>query len=437
MSGDWTPKEGDATDETEPLMAPDDEDDDDENSMGYSDDSASLSDAYFFPQSDDDLARPGMRRQSQQQQQQYPIASYYGSMGERATSPLWVAGSIQEDAELQAAQYTGSDLRTAEQGMLGKKERRRQRKLQKHMQRMVHKQREQVARERAVTMVRGQPQELNSWQDSFFAVLFLVQLVVVILLALRFGFGVILFKDSSSWGPYIGPNGNFHWQHAHNRSLSSSNSTTSTANITTTHTNFSSLNTNAATDDYVDLSTQPSTAVYSDDSFTIDYKNVIALVGITGFYACVLTYLSFGFMLILARSLITIMLVFSIIVSLGWGMIGLTLDPYGIISIMGFSALLLTLGHVRCFGQLLLGMPLVSHMPVHRPCTIGIAFLLQPQISTRRSVRCAARPISRSWASGASSSPLAGVCFGVWRLWALSIATIRRIVTRMTIANHM
>ena len=80
-------------------------------------------------------------------------------------------------------------------------------------------------------------------------------------------------------------------------------------------------------------------------SFTIDYKNVLALTFFTGLYACVLAYLSFGFMLIIARSLIQIMLIFSIVVALGWGLIGLSLDPYGVIADMGFGAFLLTLGY--------------------------------------------------------------------------------------------
>ena len=80
-------------------------------------------------------------------------------------------------------------------------------------------------------------------------------------------------------------------------------------------------------------------------SFTIDYRNAIALIGVSGLYACVLSYLSFGFMLIMSRALIQVTLVFSIILALAWGMIGLTIDPYGIISVMGFGALLLTLGY--------------------------------------------------------------------------------------------
>ena len=90
---------------------------------------------------------------------------------------------------------------------------------------------------------------------------------------------------------------------------------------------------------------QSSIPIWHPTSFTIDYRNVIALVGISGFYACILSYLSFGFMLIMSRALIQVTLVFSVLLALAWGMLGLTIDPYGIISIMGFVALLLTLGY--------------------------------------------------------------------------------------------
>lgn len=88
-----------------------------------------------------------------------------------------------------------------------------------------------------------------------------------------------------------------------------------------------------------------STSFWRHKSFTIDYRNAISVIGISGFYACILSYLSFGFMLIMSRALIQVTLVFSILLALAWGMLGLTINPYGIISIMGFGALLLTLGY--------------------------------------------------------------------------------------------
>jgi hypothetical protein len=81
-------------------------------------------------------------------------------------------------------------------------------------------------------------------------------------------------------------------------------------------------------------------------SFAIDYQNVITVFCVSGIYACVLSYLSFGFMLIIARSLIQITLIFSVLLALLWGLCGMTLlDPYKVITIMGFSAFLLALGY--------------------------------------------------------------------------------------------
>jgi hypothetical protein len=329
----------------------------------YSDDSASLSDAYFHPQSDDDLARPkgvdlarpkGVRMVGEReldpltagQGQQYPMAlasyTWYGSVdpAERSTSPLWVSGPIQEDSEAVPPCGTGPEHRSLIAGdafknklkKVGGKERRR-RKQRKHRAKTA-------ARERAVAQVRGKPQEVTSWQDFVFAVLFVIQFVIVVLCAFRFGFGVISFKDENiSWSHSIRESKDrFHWQTrsvahlAQNASINDLEYSDDSTMHTTTHT--SSLH-------QMFLASN----VTSGDSFTIDYQNVIALVGISGFYACILAYITFGFMLILARSLIQITLIFSIVLALAWGLVGLVLDPYGMISVVAFAALLLTLGY--------------------------------------------------------------------------------------------
>lgn len=116
------------------------------------------------------------------------------------------------------------------------------------------------------------------------------------------------------------------------------------------HSSKKSIAGSASTQQDPGQASSPSTTTappsFGPSSFTIDYRNAIALLGVSGFYACILSYLSFGFMLIMSRALIHVTLVFSIILSLAWGMLGLrTIDPYGLISIMGFGALLLTLGY--------------------------------------------------------------------------------------------
>jgi hypothetical protein len=328
----------------------------------YSDDSASLSDAYFHPQSDDDLARPKglfMRVGAEHDPltaglPQHPVASWYGSVdaAERSTSPLWVSGPIHEDSE--AMPPFGPNLSLMEGGKTLKKvagKDRRKRKQRKH--RTERRQQEQAARERAVTQVRGKPQEVTRWQDFIFAVLFVIQLVLVVLCAFRFGFGVIRFKEENmSFSHYVRERkGRIHWQtrgvaeltHTHNALNASINELVYTDDAYTapdTHSSAHRIPSSSLSSSSISSST-----LASDDSFTIDYQNVIALVGISGFYACILAYITFGFMLILARSLIQITLIFSVVLALAWGLVGLVLDPYGVISIMAFTAVLLTLGY--------------------------------------------------------------------------------------------
>lgn len=340
----------------------DEEEAGDDSSLGYSDDSASLSDVYFLP--GDDLARPGTYNEPDPYV--FSSGSSYGSMmlspygsvnGSGATlatdrrSPFWLEGAaIQEDAEALPDDSNtlfasiGSEQRlmktSAGSGtslpMTNKERMRRQRKQKRHFQKMQKRLKEQAARERAVSRVRGQPQEVTQWQDAIWAFLFWVQFVTVVLCALRFGFGVINFKNYSD----------FFWdQHDEgHRSLEEAVAETTGMNTNTSLSDilFHAPETSATTDDTLSV-TAPTGS--DSTSFTIDYKNVLALTFFTGLYACVLAYLSFGFMLIIARSLIQIMLIFSIIVALGWGLIGLSLDPYGVIADMGFGAFLLTLGY--------------------------------------------------------------------------------------------
>ena len=320
--------------------------------LGYSDDSASLSDAYFFPQREDLGKQPPSDSLPLLNHQTH----YYGSTQDRSTSPLWMAGPLQEDVEMKEVEngnHSASLMHpssSAENLQSRRRERRKRRRLQRQNQ---QQQRGSLS---VVTQEQQQIQQPHRWKDKWFAVLFLVQLALVCLCSLRYGVSVLLFRDANtSWTAF----GKFRWQQQQQKQQDSAHRLLTKvvvqANVTdSTYTNnmesISTAHSDAHTDDFVDLNEQPSTFVYKNDSsFTIDYHNVIALVGITGFYACVLTYLSFGFMLILARSLIQIMLVFSILLSLAWGMVGLYLDPYGVISVMGFSALLLTLGHVSGF----------------------------------------------------------------------------------------
>ncbi len=382
----------------------------------YSDDSASLSDAYFFP-TDDEMVRPLRYREQDPfhplpinpfHHPNYPLASYYGSMNHAnnpnnsnnssldasnssyqgssnnnssstskphhlhhqhlihsASPPLWVAGSIAEDGSEDFSKIhagpphhqVGGDAVIADASSRARKERRRQRRLNRELR---LKQQQQAARERAVCQIRGQPQQVTTWQDAAYAILFVTQLVVVVVFAIVFGMKMI------QWNAVALEEGDAMIGRAGMQALSGGTRrfrflAALWHNATTGQIQYQddSISNRDAPDDVTlhvrvpssiaHTVTAATTSTSSDDSsifdFTFDYQNVISLVGITGFYACIFTYISFGFMLILARALIQVMLVFSILMSLAWGIIGLTLDPYGVISVMGFAALLLTLGY--------------------------------------------------------------------------------------------
>ena len=402
----------------------------DSSSLGYSDDSASLSDAYFHPQPGDNLTHhygrlvqgygpvnpyqaPGLSFDGSASSGYGSVLPHSNSSNNQGSSLFWLGGPIQEDVETmlpyqntgdssQSAsimsrsnnvivdtgsatgettallptysrsnnsnkQSTKRDRRHRAIGTSGNKQNNRH---HRQLQRLHAKQREHAAREKAVSQIRGQPQELTSWQDPFWAVLFVTQLVLILVCALRFGFGVILFKDNPVWGTspsssvndssfYDGGNtsGQTRYLRFGARGLlanASPSYTNNSAKGISSDDDYTGALQNASLHDI--LFAQDDAFLRSDDvlatdpfvetgSFTIDYKNVLAITFFAGFYACILSYISFGFMLILARSLILIMLIFSILVALAWGIIGLTLDPYGVISVMGFAALLSTLGY--------------------------------------------------------------------------------------------
>lgn len=181
----------------------------------------------------------------------------------------------------------------------------------------------QINRERAVEEIRGTPQDTRKCRDAFFAALFLVQLVLVFFAAARFGSNVVLF-DSGTWVPFQET-----LSHQHAKLFA----TIETAND----------------DQLIHHVYGSSKKQLSSDSahtmFTIDYQTVISLCAIAGLYACLLSMFTVGFMLIIAKSLIQVSLVFSIVLALIWGVIGYALEPHGLVPIMGFVALFLLVAY--------------------------------------------------------------------------------------------
>jgi hypothetical protein len=158
------------------------------------------------------------------------------------------------------------------------------------------KQKEQEQREHLVRQLRGKVQP-DEWHNTLWLALFCVQLVAVAFCAFRFGSMDHFTRSrvSSSTMPITVPN---------NDAPSSSG---------------------------------------AHQSFQIDYATVFEIVGFTGIYAALLSVLTVGLMVILARSLIQSSLVFTMVAALAWAIFGQVVEPYGIISILGFSALALTL----------------------------------------------------------------------------------------------
>jgi hypothetical protein len=166
------------------------------------------------------------------------------------------------------------------------------------------KQREQLARELAVSKIRGQLQETTtttfaSFRDVWCAILFLSQLAIVFYYAFYFGSGnTSVFSIKSPFSP---PN---------------------------------------------------------DDRFLATSQNgpqnnILNLVTMTGCFAGILSYLSFGFMLIVARAVIQIILFVSIILALVWSVLGWTVQQHQestdlisfLIPMLGCCALALAVGY--------------------------------------------------------------------------------------------
>jgi len=153
---------------------------------------------------------------------------------------------------------------------------------------------EQEARENLVRSIRGKVQPENEWKDVIWFIIFLLQFLVVVFYAIRSGIYSVFATNDNDDGDII-------------------------------------IGTTADNDNN------------SNASFHIDYQTVIQLIIILGFFATILSVLTMGFMLILARSLLQTALIFTTVSALGWGLIGLAMKPFYIIPTLGFGALAVTL----------------------------------------------------------------------------------------------
>jgi hypothetical protein len=165
-------------------------------------------------------------------------------------------------------------------------------------------------------------QDSSTCHDSIFAALFLVQLVLVIFCAIHFGSGVVLFDQK--WSPF-------------SRDTQDNDGSRF----------LGTADDDASLSDFVNGIKGPAKQIsQAATSFVLNYQAVMSIVGITGLYASILSLLTVGFMLIIVKSLIQTVLVFCILLSLAWGVIGYALAPqHGLVPIMGFVALILMVGY--------------------------------------------------------------------------------------------
>ena len=181
---------------------------------------------------------------------------------------------------------------------------------------------EHQARELKVRQIRGKSQPpMPTRQDTMWAVIFIIQLLVIISCAIKWGNAMWLAHDGNNT------------QHIGGRSR---------------------LLGKIASDDDVllvqllgsgeeNLIMEP---ILGIPSLSVDYRAVLSTCGICGLYSFILSALTIGFMLIIAKSLIQTALAFSILLALSWGLIGIAIQPsFGIIPVMGFVSLLLTVAY--------------------------------------------------------------------------------------------
>ena len=215
---------------------------------------------------------------------------------------------------------------------------RKKHELRKHKRYLLlqEQQKRQEERERLVAEVRGKHQSPSIRRDRFWLVLFILQLLLVCLFAIKYAF---TFYSPSTNSEQVISNITIELDPAEMPSMlmtgvENDNPAIRSEIIDSPISEFGYNNISGhATEAW-----NPSADV-QDKLFTIDYKNVLSILLISGTYACITSYLSFAFMLILARSIIPIMLVFTLMLFLSWGIFGLTIDTNtgSITSLGGFA----------------------------------------------------------------------------------------------------
>lgn len=322
---------------------------DDDSTLHYSsDESASLSDAYFQPASlSDSYYHPAAARGVSPPMTYSPEDSYhkgaddclpqlpqfplpkYGSFSSQSNhgfadklsdrsvcseeSPLnffykhELSRSIQEEYPQQILNSNSQDDEEQQQQQQPQRYTSKQMSRQERRRYQRYIRMEHQVRELKVRQVRGKSQG-GSRQDSIWVmVLFLLQLALILGCAVMWGSTVLRFRTG---GYTLRP-----------RML-------------------------AGDDDVLAAEAFNLAEESKERPLSVDCWAVLSMCAICGIYGCVLSTLTVGFMLIIGKSLIQTALVFSILLALSWGLIGMSIQPFlVVIPTLGFVSLLLTLSY--------------------------------------------------------------------------------------------
>jgi hypothetical protein len=82
------------------------------------------------------------------------------------------------------------------------------------------------------------------------------------------------------------------------------------------------------------------------DDIKLDYQSIVKLASVCGAFAILVSALALAFMMAMSRRLVYVALVLSIGVSFAWGTIGIGISPQSFVPITGIITLMLTVGYM-------------------------------------------------------------------------------------------
>jgi len=107
---------------------------------------------------------------------------------------------------------------------------------------------------------------------------------------------------------------------------------------------FVETETAAGSDDNSTLN--PLLAGVDIDDIKLDYRHIVNMANVCGAFAMLVSALALAFMMAMSRQLVYVALVLSIGVSFAWGTIGIGISPHSFVPITGIIVLMLTVGYM-------------------------------------------------------------------------------------------